>query len=169
MTARRQAPKQTTLERVYTASLRDVWELWTTKEGIESWWGPGGFAVTVRKLDLRPGGEVLYDMTAVNPPQVEFMRKAGMPITTECRLTYTEVIPEKRLAYLHRADFIPGVEPYDVAHVVELHPAGKGQVRMTLTIDSMHDEEWTQRAVSGWDSEIGQLGAVLSSRSQSPP
>jgi uncharacterized protein YndB with AHSA1/START domain len=47
--------KSVTLERVYRASLKDVWDLRTTKEGIESWWGPGGFAVTVWQLDLRPG------------------------------------------------------------------------------------------------------------------
>ena len=45
--------KRITLERVYCAELQDVWDLWTTKDGIESWWGPGGFTVVVRKLDLR--------------------------------------------------------------------------------------------------------------------
>ena len=33
------------LERTYDATLDDVWDLWTTKEGIESWWGPPGFKV----------------------------------------------------------------------------------------------------------------------------
>lgn len=155
--------KQITLERIYRASLKDVWDLWTTKSGIESWWGPGGFAVTVRKLDLFPGGELLYAMTAVGPEQVEFMRKAGMPITTEARITYTEIVPQQRLAYVHIADFIPGVEPYDVAHLVEMYPHAKGRVRMVLTIEAMHDDEWTERAVSGWESELGKLDAVLSS------
>src|SRR5262245_3403177 len=63
-----------TLERTYRAELQDVWDLWTTKDGIESWWGPGGFAVTVRKLDLRPGGQLLYAMTAIDPPQIEFLK-----------------------------------------------------------------------------------------------
>ena len=31
-----------TLERVYRADVQDVWDLWTTKDGIESWWGSGG-------------------------------------------------------------------------------------------------------------------------------
>jgi DNA-binding transcriptional ArsR family regulator len=74
------------------ASIDDVWALWTTKVGIESWWGPEGFAVKVHKLDLRPGGEMLYAMTAVDPPQVQFMRQAGMPLTTEAKLTYTEIV-----------------------------------------------------------------------------
>ena len=152
--------KRIALERIYRATVQDVWDLWTTKEGIESWWGPGGFAVTVRKLDLRPGGQLLYAMTAVDPPQVEFMKKAGMPLTTEARITYTDIVPLRRLAYIHLTDFIPGVEPYDVATVVELLAVGQG-VRMVLTFDAMHSDEWTQRAVMGWESELGKLTKVL--------
>jgi len=155
--------RRITFERIYQADISDVWDLWTTKEGIESWWGPGGFAVTVRKLDLRPGGELLYAMTAIDPPQVEFMRNAGMPLTTEAKITYTEVVPRRRLAYTHVADFIPGVDPYDVAHEVELHRTPQG-VRMVLTIEAMHDEEWTRRAMMGWGEELGKLDAVIAGR-----
>ncbi len=162
-TAAPESRRRITLERVYDADLQDVWDLWTTKEGIESWWGPGGFAVTVRTLDLRPGGLLLYAMTAIDPPQVEFMKKAGMPLTTEARITFTEVVPTRRLAYVHLADFIPGVEPYDVATVVELAPTPQG-IRMTLTFDAMHSDEWTQRAVMGWESELGKLAALVAAR-----
>jgi uncharacterized protein YndB with AHSA1/START domain len=121
--ASRGAPKgRITIERTFNAPIEDVWDLWTTKEGIESWWGPDGFAVKVRKLDLRPGGELLYAMTATAPQQVEFTRREGMPVTTEGCVTYAEVVPPRRLAYTHLADFIPGVESYDVATVVELRP-----------------------------------------------
>ena len=155
--------RRITLERVYQAELQDVWDLWTIKDGIESWWGPGGFAVTVSKLDLRPGGELLYAMSAIAPPQIEFMKKAGMPLTQHCRITFTEVVPLRKLAYLHLADFIPGVEPYDVATIVELHQDGDN-VRMTLSLDPMHSDEWTQRAVTGWSSELDKLGTVITGR-----
>jgi uncharacterized protein YndB with AHSA1/START domain len=154
-----------TLERTYDAPVEDVWELWTTKEGIESWWGPEGFSVTVRQLDLRPGGQLLYAMTAVAPAQVGFMKRAGMPVTTEARLTYTEIVPHRRLAYTHLADFIPGVPPYEVATIVELKPSAQG-VRMVLTFEAMHDEEWTQRAIGGWESGLGRLAKVIESRHQ---
>jgi uncharacterized protein YndB with AHSA1/START domain len=157
------APRRSiTIERTYQAAIEDVWELWTTKEGIESWWGPEGFAVQVRKIDLRPGGELLYAMTATAPAQVEFMKKAGMPLTTEARLTYTEVVPQRRLAYVHLTDFVPGVEPYDVATVLELHSNEQG-VRMVLTFDAMHDEQWTRMAAMGWESQLGKLAALLDS------
>jgi uncharacterized protein YndB with AHSA1/START domain len=166
LTAGARAPetrRRITLERVYRADVQDVWDLWTTKEGIESWWGPGGFAVTVRKLDLRPGGELLYAMTAIDPPQIEFMKKAGMPLTQTLRITYTEIVPLRRLAYVHLTDFIPGVEPYDVATVVELQRVAE-DVRMILSFDAMHSDEWTERAVMGWTSELGRLDALLVAR-----
>jgi uncharacterized protein YndB with AHSA1/START domain len=149
-----------TLERTYAADVQDVWALWTTKDGIESWWGPGGFTVTVRSLDLRPGGELRYAMTAVDPAQVAFLQQAGMPLTQECRITFIDVQPLRRLEYLHLADFIPGVDPYDVTHTVEFHDT-PGGVRMVLTFDAMHADEWTERATMGWESELGKLGVAL--------
>lgn len=154
------------MERTYTAALEDVWDLWTTREGIESWWGPDGFEVKVRHIDLRPGGELRYAMTAVGPPQVQFMKSARLPLTTQARLTYTEIVPRRRLAYVHLADFIPGVKPYDIATTVNLHPSGSG-VRMILTFDAMHDEEWTHRAVMGRESELGRLAKALEGRETS--
>jgi uncharacterized protein YndB with AHSA1/START domain len=155
--------KKVRLERTYAASIEDVWEAWTTKEGIESWWGPDGFTVSVEKLDLRVGGELLYAMTAVAAPQIAFMKQANMPLTTRSRITFTEVSPPRRLAYDHWTDFIPGVAPYDVTHVVELEPSSNG-VRLTLTVDAMHDEVWTQRCVMGWENELSKLDGVLASR-----
>jgi uncharacterized protein YndB with AHSA1/START domain len=151
------------IERVFDAPIEDVWDLWTTAEGIESWWGPDGFEVKVRKLDLRPGGDLLYAMIAVAKEQIEFMKRAGMPLTTETRITYKEIVPRERLAYTNVADFIPGVAAYDVDTVVELFPAARG-VRLVLTLDPMHDEVWTGRMAAGWESELGKLERVIASR-----
>ncbi len=140
-----------------------MWELWTTKEGIESWWGPEGFSVTVRDLDLRPGGELHYVMTATGTEQVEYMVKAGMQITTEHRLTFTEIDPPRRLAYRDVADFIPDVKPYEVDTLIELHEVSEG-VRLVITFDAMHDDRWTQLAKLGRESELDRLARVLAAR-----
>jgi len=152
--------RRMTIERSYKASIEDVWELWTTDEGIESWWGPEGFSVKVRKLDLRPGGELKYAMTATAPEQIDFMKRAGMPLTTETQVKYTEVVPHQRLGYTTVADFIPGMKPYDVETTVEFHASAQG-VRMVLTFDAMHDETWTQRQRMGHESQLRKLDQVL--------
>jgi len=154
------ARRRVTLERTFAAPIEEVWELWTTKDGIESWWGPDGFAVKVQQIDLRPGGELVYAMTATGADQIDYMKKAGMPVTTVSRLTYTEVDPPRRLAYSQTADFIPGVEPYEVPTTIDLESTPQG-VKMVLSFQAMHDEHWTNMAVMGWESELGKLAKLL--------
>jgi len=151
------------LERTFEASLDEVWEMWTTKEGIESWWGPEGFSVAVSDLDLRPGGDLVYAMSATAPEQMEYMVKAGMPLTTEHRLTFTEIDPPRRLAYRDIVDFIPDVPHYEVQTVVELQEVAEG-TRMVLTFDAMHDDRWTQLARMGRESELDRLAKLLNRR-----
>lgn len=151
------------IEREYQASVQDLWDLWTTKEGFESWWGPGGFAAEVHELDLRPNGVLRYAMTAIDPAQVQFMKEAGMPLTTEAQLTFTEIVPQKRIGYTHRVDFVPGVAPYDVGNKVEFFAAGH-KARMVLTLDPMHSDEWTQRSIMGMESQLTKLPSILARR-----
>lgn len=162
-TATRAARAQFSIQRTYAASLDEAWALWTTKAGIESWWGPEGFEVTVTALDLRPGGELTYLMTAVAPEMVAFMQTSGMPLSTPCKVTYTEVSAPNRLAYKTLTDFVPGVEPYEVATVVELTAAG-GRTTLTITFDAMHDDAWTERARAGHESQMRKLDALLATR-----
>ena len=152
--------RKITLERNFRAQAQDVWNLWTTAAGIESWWGPDGFEVKVRRLELRPGGAMEYAMTAVKADQIDFLKKAGMQLVNENTLTYTEIVPLRRLAYNHLADFIPGVEPYQVEMVVEFARTPNGTA-LRLTFDAMHDERWTQLATMGWEDELRKLAILL--------
>lgn len=160
-----EARRRVTIERHFDATPEDVWALWTTPDGIESWWGPEGFSVTVRTLDLRPGGALLYTMTATAPPQVAFMQQHGMPLATEATITYTEVTPPTRLVYVHLVDFVPGVATYSTTTVVQITGTPTG-TRMVLTFDAMHDAEWTERATAGWLGELGKLARVIAGRAR---
>ena len=102
-------------------------------------------------------------MTAVAPEQVSFMRRAGMPLTSECKVAYVEVSPPYRLAYKTLADFVPGIAPYEVATVVELKTTADG-VRVTITFDAMHDDVWTERARLGHESQMRKLEALLAAQ-----
>jgi uncharacterized protein YndB with AHSA1/START domain len=142
--------------------MEQIWELWTTKRGIESWWGPDGFSVKVHRIDLRVGGELSYTMTATAPAQMEFLEQAGMPLATSARMTYTEVEPLRRLSYTSRTDFIPHVEPYEVTTTVSFDPASDGNgVHVQLSFDAFHDEVWTERATLGHEAELARLEALV--------
>jgi uncharacterized protein YndB with AHSA1/START domain len=151
------------LERTFDAPAERVWDLWTTPAGIESWWAPDGFKIEVQTLDLKPGGELIYTMTATAPEQIEFMRHAGMPLTTESRKTFTEIRRPTRVAYSSLADFIPGVEPYEFLTVVDLTPA-HSQVEVTMTVERMHDDTWTERLIAGRQNELDNLARAISAR-----
>jgi len=149
-----------TFERTYDAPVEDLWDLWTTKDGFESWWGPEGFRVEVHALDLRVGGALLYDMIAVDPQQIAWMEKAGMPVSHETRGTFTEVEPPRRLKITHVIDFIPGMESYENTLSVDLVPTDAG-ARMTVTIEAHPDDEWTRRSAEGMESQLRKLPAAL--------
>ncbi|WP_214414202.1 SRPBCC family protein [Sphaerisporangium fuscum] len=148
------------ITRTYPTTAEHVWRLWTTPEGIASWWSPDGFTVEVGTLDLRPGGDLIYTMTATAPEQIAFMESHGLPLSTESRKKFVEVSEPGRLSYTSLADFIPGVAPYDFLTVVELETVEDG-VRVTMTADAMHDEEWTQRLAAGRANELDNLGRVI--------
>jgi len=102
-------------------------------------------------------------MTAVGADQIEFLKKAGMPLTSHHLLRYVEVEPPRRLVYRYMADFIPGVEPYEVETVLELSEAAGG-TRLVLTFDAMHDEYWSKMATMGREMELARLEELLSRR-----
>lgn len=152
--------KKIVIHREYKAPLEMVWAKWTTKDGIESWWGPGGFRVEVLKLDLRPGGELLYRMIAVGKEQIAFMKREGMPTSQDVKIVYREVQAPTRLRYINLVDFVPAVKAYDVETDLKLESKG-ALTLLTLSLDPMHDQEWTQRASMGWESELDKLIQAL--------
>jgi uncharacterized protein YndB with AHSA1/START domain len=155
--------KQITMERTWQYPLADVWELWTTSDGIESWWGPDGFRTRVHALELRVGGTLQYSFTAVGKEQIAFMEKNGQPLVSTVRARYTAVSPMTLVAWDSRTDFIPDVEPYEVETRVELEETAQGVV-MRLKFDVMHNEMWTQMAKAGWENELQKLSRRLEER-----
>jgi uncharacterized protein YndB with AHSA1/START domain len=152
--------KKITLERALKATSKQVWDLWTTKQGLESWWGPEGFVTKVNRLEVRPGGKFDYEMTATGPEQVEAMKKANLPLTSRARGTYTEIKAPHRMVYKTVADFIPGVAPYEVTTLVEIRIV-PGGVRLTVIEDVMHNEEWTRMSEMGMGSSLDRLAKVI--------
>ena len=144
------------IERTYRAPVEELWELWTTKEGFESWWGPEGFRADVYTLDARVDGTLHYAMIADAPEQIEAMKRMGRPISHEVRARFTELKPRRRLALTNVIDFLPGVEPYESTILVEFLPSGES-VRMVITLEPLHDEEFTRMSIMGFTSQLTKL------------
>lgn len=149
-------PPELTIERVYVARVEELWDLWTTKSGFESWWGPQGFRTEVDTLEARPGGLLAYWMIAADAEQIAAMQKMGMPTRNSVRATFTEVKPHEHLVITNVIDFVPGVQPYESTIAVSFHPMGRS-VRMVTKLAPMHAPEWTQRQVAGYTSQLTKL------------
>lgn len=144
------------IERVYCASVQEIWELWTTKDGFESWWGPEGFRVEVHVMEARPGGALEYDMIADTPEMVAAMKEMSQSASHNTRGWFGEYRPHTRLTLRHMIDFIDGVEPYESLIEVELTPLGD-QTRMVVTIHPHRDPYWTQMSAEGFRSQLIKL------------
>jgi uncharacterized protein YndB with AHSA1/START domain len=153
------------LSRTYDAPAELVWELLTTAAGLEEWWAPTGFETRVSDLELRPGGQVRYTMTATGLEQVAFMRDAGMPLSSDLCKTFTEVTPRTCLAYRTVIDFVPGHEPYDHLTTVDLKPAGD-RTNLVMTLDPLHDETWTREHRAHRGAELDNLETAISRRTR---
>ncbi|WP_344617053.1 SRPBCC domain-containing protein [Dactylosporangium salmoneum] len=151
-----------TLVRTLDAPASLVWKLWTTPAGLEAWFAPSGFEVRVSELDLRPGGRLRYTMTATGPEQVAYMQGAGLPLSSALCKTFTEVAAPGRLAFVSPIDFVPGHEPYDHLTTVTLEPDG-ARTTVAVTLDPLHDDEWTRQHRAHRASELDNLEAAARS------
>jgi uncharacterized protein YndB with AHSA1/START domain len=75
------------LSRVIQAPVAKVWGAWMNPETLPKWWGPDGFSCKTSRIDLRAGGEWVFDMIAPD----------GTVFPNHHR--YGQVIPEVRLDY----------------------------------------------------------------------
>ena len=73
--------------RVIRAPVPVVWGAWMNAESLPKWWGPEGFSCRTSRIDLREGGEWVFDM--IGPDGTVFPNHHR----------YGAVIPEARLDY----------------------------------------------------------------------
>jgi uncharacterized protein YndB with AHSA1/START domain len=154
-------PKHFVIDRTLKASVEKVWKMWTTKEGLEKWWGPEDFSSTVRHLDVRVGGRFEIVMTAMLPEIIANLKASGLGESSVAKGYYTVVEPSRRLVYTNAVDFVSGVPPYTTTTMVEMSATPSGGTRLIITNDVMHDEQWTPMATMGWTQQIGKLEKLM--------
>jgi uncharacterized protein YndB with AHSA1/START domain len=152
--------KQVVLERTYRATVQELWDLWTTREGFESWWAPEGFRTHVHSIEACEGGELHYDMIADTPEMTALMKETGLPVSHLERARFSEFQPMERLVLRLTIDFVPGVAPYESTIMVDFFPSGEW-VRMVITLLPMHDEAFTSMAEQGLESQLRNLDRLV--------
>ncbi|MDQ2067579.1 SRPBCC family protein [Xinfangfangia sp. CPCC 101601] len=81
------AERMMLIRRVINAPKAAVWGAWLDEASLPRWWGPEGFSCRTKRIDLRSGGEWVFDM--IGPD--------GTVYPNHHR--YQEIIPQDRLSY----------------------------------------------------------------------
>lgn len=146
-----------TIERTFNAPPERVWRMWTTKEGIQRWWGPAakdmGFELTVHKLDVRVGGEYAFEMKDSKVALVNHGK-------------YTELVPNRRIGQQWHFDIFlrPGEKPFEVAITIDLEPTAAGGTKLTFRQGPLSDAENTEGSRQGVMRNLEHLSRALQSR-----
>jgi uncharacterized protein YndB with AHSA1/START domain len=76
------------IQRVIKAPAPIVWGAWMNADSLPKWWGPDGFSCWTSRIDLRAGGEWVFDMIGPDGTVFPNHHKYGAMIP-ETRLDYT--------------------------------------------------------------------------------
>jgi len=135
---------QEVIERTWQAPIDVVWDLWTSAEGIASWFGPRGFTVVVDEIDLTVGGAFQYTMTS---------SEAGAQPRVVMS-TITELEPPRKLVYespMGGSDVMT-----TSAEFTETADGVKLVLVISATVDGM-----VKGAAMGWESSLERFGEQI--------
>lgn len=118
-----------------------VYAAFTDPKHVPKWWGPKGFVVTTKDIDVRVGGRWRFDMKG--PDGTVFPN----------RIDYTALRAPSHIAYAHGADVDPDPARFTVA--IDLEELGPARTRVTM--HSTFDTAARRDAVVGFGAvELGQ-------------
>ena len=127
--------KDVVLERTIEAPIEKVWEMWTTSENFQKWYGPEGASIPKAEMDVQVGGKRLIGMEVNSPngPMTMWMAGEYLEINPVTKLVYTEVMSDENGNHLPPSAMgMPGDEPHITTVTVELEDL-EGSTKMTLT------------------------------------
>jgi uncharacterized protein YndB with AHSA1/START domain len=82
------ADRTMVLERVIAAPVPLVWGAWMNPETLPQWWGPEGFTCRTMRIDLRAGGEWVFDMIGPDGTVYPNHHRYGL-VKPQKRIEYT--------------------------------------------------------------------------------
>jgi uncharacterized protein YndB with AHSA1/START domain len=103
--------------RVFDVPRELVFDAFTDAKHLTQWWGPNGFTITIRSIDVRPGG--VWRFVMHGPDGTDY----------ENRITYDEIVRPERLVYRHGGG--DDVDPVQFQTTVTFEDLG-GKTRVTM-------------------------------------
>jgi uncharacterized protein YndB with AHSA1/START domain len=148
------AERSITKEVVVDASLAQVWEAWTTRDGIVSFFAPDA------TVEARAGGPFQIYMDPLGAP--------GMKGADDMR--YMAVQPMKMLSFDWNAPpSLPEVRKQRTFVVIRFEPVGERQTRLSMTHIGWGDGGEWDKAYAYFDRAWGNVLANLKTRFETGP
>jgi uncharacterized protein YndB with AHSA1/START domain len=132
--------REIVLVRVFDASRETVFDAWTNPESICRWFGPKGFTIETRSIDVAEGGSWHFDMIA--PDGHRFIN----------RMTFLEIVRPSRLVLDVGSDIDDDPHQFRVTVTFDDQSDGKS----VLTMRQLHvSPEWRAQAIGFGAVELG--------------
>ena len=137
------------IERLIAAPPERLFELWTDPEQLVKWWGPDGYEVPSRSLDVRPGGRW---RTTVHSPDGALKTVSGV---------YRVIDRPRRLVFTWAWDQDDGSRGHEteVAVTFEVAPGG---TLLKLMQQPFESKEVCDNHARGWSSSVERLARGVS-------
>lgn len=137
-----QSDRELVFSRLLKAPRELVFDVWTQPEHLAQWWGPNGFSLTTKEMDVKPGGTWRFIMhgpdgrdyknkivfTEVRKPELLAYRQTGEDDTEDIRfevtITFDKQGDQTRLTM--RSLF---ATPAELQHVVREYGAAEGAIQ----------------------------------------
>ncbi|MET3697687.1 uncharacterized protein YndB with AHSA1/START domain [Bacillus oleivorans] len=130
--------------RIFHAPRELVFKAWTDPEHVPQWWGPSGFTITTKEIEIKPGGVWHYVMHG--PDGTDYDNK----------ITFREIESPERLVYSHG----DSKEEHFQVTVTFADQGTKTELTMKMRFNSAEELERTVKefgAIEGAQSTLGRL------------
>ncbi|MBV4356270.1 SRPBCC family protein [Pinibacter aurantiacus] len=138
--------------RVFNAPRELVFKVWTSPEHVAQWWGPSGFTLTTKKMEVRPGG--VWDFIMHGPDGRDYPNY----------IKYREVKSPEKLAFDHGSGPDDTKGSFYVTVEFEEITKNKTQVTMNMLFQTAADRDFVVKeynAVQGQKETMDRLEGYL--------
>lgn len=151
-------------ERWFPVAVDRVWEQCTSERGLESWWSPEDLRTTVRRLDPRPGGEVVMSLRYVpamlGPKHEAAFRAARIPIAMSLRGKVREFERNRRLVVELTLGIDRAGAGITTVTRLEFEPSGPG-TKVRMVVSGKSDPHLATLGKSNIEGQLDRLGRSL--------
>jgi uncharacterized protein YndB with AHSA1/START domain len=133
------------LTRTFDAPRKLVFKAWTDPKHLAQWWGPRGFATSIREMDVKPGGGWHYSMRAPDGKEYPF---DGV---------YLEVVEPEKLVFDGTIHGEPGQRVWTEVTFIEVGNKTQIKVRQLFSFES----DATRGAPIGWSQQLDRFAEFL--------